>query len=147
MPQLRNMSYRVANLSVPCWYQSHIPCYQPQCHNCAQLSTIFNPLNPELNPICYLLALLGAHHFLHVSRIRVNIIVNMILHQRWKQMTIARWQIRAVCGMYPRYYRCEIIRHVNISSDRTLNIRSLCSHFHICDGQPNWRRVGYGVPG
>jgi len=32
----------------------------------------FNPLNPELNPICYLLALL-AHHFLHVSRIRVNI--------------------------------------------------------------------------
>ena len=29
-----------------------------------------NPLNPELNPICYLLALLGAHHFLHVSRIR-----------------------------------------------------------------------------
>ena len=33
----------------------------------------FNPLNPELNPICYLLALLGAHHFLHVSRIRVKL--------------------------------------------------------------------------
>jgi hypothetical protein len=32
----------------------------------------FNPLNAELNPICYLLALLGAHHILHVSRIRVN---------------------------------------------------------------------------
>ena len=32
----------------------------------------FNPLNPELNPICYLLAVLGAHHFLHVSRIRVK---------------------------------------------------------------------------
>ena len=32
----------------------------------------FNPLNPELNPICYLLALLGARHFLHVSRIRVK---------------------------------------------------------------------------
>jgi len=30
-----------------------------------------NPLNLELNPICYLLALL-AHHFLHVSRIRVK---------------------------------------------------------------------------
>ena len=27
-----------------------------------------NPLKPELNPICHLLALLGAHHFLHVSR-------------------------------------------------------------------------------
>jgi len=33
-----------------------------------------NPLNPELNPICYLLALLGAHHFLHVSRIRVKLL-------------------------------------------------------------------------
>ena len=31
-----------------------------------------NPLNAELNPICHLLALLGAHHILHVSRIRVK---------------------------------------------------------------------------
>ena len=31
-----------------------------------------NPLNPELNAICYLLALLGAHYFLHVSRISVK---------------------------------------------------------------------------
>jgi hypothetical protein len=29
-----------------------------------------NPLKAELNPICHLLALLGAHHILHVSRIR-----------------------------------------------------------------------------
>jgi len=34
-------------------------------------SQVFNPLKPELNPICYLLALL-AHHFLHVSRIKVK---------------------------------------------------------------------------
>ena len=34
----------------------------------------FNPLNPELNPVCYLLALLRAHHFLHVSRIRVKLL-------------------------------------------------------------------------
>jgi len=32
-----------------------------------------NPSNAELNPICHLLALLGAHHILHVSRIRVNV--------------------------------------------------------------------------
>ena len=31
-----------------------------------------NPLNAELNPICCLLALLGAQHFLHVTRIRVK---------------------------------------------------------------------------
>ena len=45
--------------------------------SCASMSVVtrtntVNPLNPELNPICYLLALLGAHHFLHVSRIRVK---------------------------------------------------------------------------
>jgi hypothetical protein len=32
----------------------------------------FNSLNAELNSICHLLALLGAHHILYVSRIRVN---------------------------------------------------------------------------
>ena len=45
----------------PCWLRgSHSP--------------LFNPLKPELNPICYLLALLGAHHFLHVSRIGVKLL-------------------------------------------------------------------------
>ena len=38
-----------------------------------------NPLNAELNPICYLLALLGAHHFLHVSRIRVKTLTLRLL--------------------------------------------------------------------
>jgi hypothetical protein len=33
----------------------------------------FNPLNSELNPICHLPALLGVHHILHVSRIRVKL--------------------------------------------------------------------------
>jgi len=40
---------------------------------------VLNPLNPELNPICYLLALLGAHHFLHVSRIRVKLLTFRLL--------------------------------------------------------------------
>jgi len=35
-------------------------------------SPALNPLNAELNPTCHLLALLGAHHILHISRIRVN---------------------------------------------------------------------------
>jgi hypothetical protein len=37
-----------------------------------------NPLSPELNPICYLLALL-AHDFLHVSRIRVKLLTLKLL--------------------------------------------------------------------
>ena len=32
----------------------------------------FNPLNAELNPICHLLPLVGAHHILHVSSVRVK---------------------------------------------------------------------------
>ena len=33
---------------------------------------VINPLNAELNPICQLLALLGTHPILHVSKVRVN---------------------------------------------------------------------------
>jgi hypothetical protein len=36
------------------------------------LSTLINPLNAKLNPICHLLALLGARHILHVSGLRVK---------------------------------------------------------------------------
>jgi len=36
---------------------------------------IINFLNAELNPICHLLALFGAHPILHISRIRVNLAV------------------------------------------------------------------------
>ena len=40
----------------------HVECHQH----------LINPLNAELNSICHLLALLGTHHILHISRIRVN---------------------------------------------------------------------------
>ena len=40
---------------------------------------LFNPLKPELNSICYLLTLLEAHHFLHVSRIRVKLLTFRLL--------------------------------------------------------------------
>jgi len=33
-----------------------------------------NPINAELNTICHLLAFLGAHLILHVSRTRVNVV-------------------------------------------------------------------------
>jgi len=40
--------------------------------NLKEALQFINPLNPELNPICCLLALLGVNHFLHVSRIKVK---------------------------------------------------------------------------
>jgi hypothetical protein len=39
---------------------------------CRFVAWCLNTLNAELNPICHLLALLGAHHILHVSRLRVK---------------------------------------------------------------------------
>ena len=44
-----------------------------------------NPLNAELNPICHLLGLLGAHHILHVRRIRVK------LHKQFTAFTQPKW--------------------------------------------------------
>ena len=41
-------------------------------YTCVKRTSYFNPLSKELNPICHLLALLEAHHILHVSRIRVT---------------------------------------------------------------------------
>jgi len=49
------------------------------CLYMSSLYKSFNPLNAELNPICYLLALLGAHHFLHLRRIRVKLLTFRLL--------------------------------------------------------------------
>jgi hypothetical protein len=52
----------------------HIPkyCSLPTQNVVSFISLCLNPSSAELNPICCLLALLGAHHFLHFSRIRVK---------------------------------------------------------------------------
>ena len=46
---------------------------------CSCWNKHFNPLNAELNPICNFLALLGAHHFLHVNRMRVKSLILRLL--------------------------------------------------------------------
>jgi hypothetical protein len=45
-----------------------------------------NPLNAELNPIRHLLALVGPHHILHVSRVRVK--PNVPIYDRLCTFTI-----------------------------------------------------------
>jgi hypothetical protein len=53
----------------------------------------FNPLNAELNPTCHLLALLGAHCILHVSRIRVKLCDSIMVHvdPQCLQIYIVSW--------------------------------------------------------
>jgi len=49
------------------------------CVNCCvicvsfQTFLVINPLNAELNPICHLPTLLGAHHILHFSGVRIKL--------------------------------------------------------------------------
>jgi len=64
-----------------------------------------NPSNAELNPICHLLALLGAHHILHVSRVKVNDIT-----KKQKKMQ------HRVPGLLPDF-RNPIIFFVGIDQD------------------------------
>ena len=52
---------------------------EPASQYCRKKCFTFNPLKPELISICYLLALLGAHYFLHVSRIRVKLLTFRLL--------------------------------------------------------------------
>jgi len=42
------------------------------CTQHDQTKPKINPLNAELNPICHLLTLLGAHHIFYVSGLRVK---------------------------------------------------------------------------
>jgi hypothetical protein len=51
--------------------------YSNLCLNKIQVNRfIINTLNAESNLICHLLTLLGAHYILHISRIRVNVVIN-----------------------------------------------------------------------
>jgi hypothetical protein len=69
-----------------------------------------NSLNAELNPICYLLALL-AHHFLHISRIRVNTVIVMC-SCRW------RWVVR--------FLMLQLLFHQTKNSRYLLEMRLGC---------------------
>jgi hypothetical protein len=60
------------HISLLCLLLIPPPPLVPFLHISHPSSPQLNPLNAELNPVCHLLALLAAHHILHVSRIRVN---------------------------------------------------------------------------
>jgi hypothetical protein len=62
---------QLAKQVFPPYYRSVSHDRRPITLDIIQIVNI-NPLNAELNPICRLLALLGAHHILHVSRLRVK---------------------------------------------------------------------------
>ena len=66
------------------------------------LSSFINPLNAELNPICHLLALLGAHHILHVSRIRINLLkpTGYVMHHQFHIQQLYALPTLYLCVLY-----------------------------------------------
>ena len=92
-----------------------------------------NPLNAELNHICHLLALLGVHHFLHVSRIRVK----SIFIQPWTS-GVTQWpsiishKFKTVHLSF-NYIRYIIFNFLNLlvtwcTNSLTFNNCTLCPH-------------------
>jgi len=76
--------------------------------NFLTVSAKFNPLNAELNPICHLLALVGARHILHVSGVRVNIDCT-----QWS--TFILWQSTG-------HQSSQQIRHIFIKPDMFITV-------------------------
>jgi hypothetical protein len=56
------------------------------------------PLNDGLNPICHLLALLGAHNILHGSRIRVNCGTTTFCVQQINIQALRKVQLKQASG-------------------------------------------------
>jgi hypothetical protein len=107
------------------------------------IKTLFNPLNAELNFICHLLALLGAHRILHVSRIRVNIsLAGKICRQKIRLLSVTEsWKpstnstISTNCSTCSVIKRTEGIQSKNVTAAQhfsaTKNIKfgkSRCEH-------------------
>jgi len=70
--------------------------YRINFHNAQHRETHFNPLNAELNPIYHLLALLGSHHILHVSRIRVSLSCLEVGRRNFYSMTLRHYNEEGV---------------------------------------------------
>ena len=97
-------------------------------------------LNAELNPICHLLALLEAHHILHISRVRVkhingdrNKLVQLSALQKLYQQNLK------ICFKIPTFKtlkeRCTNLTEIWETSQNSRNQEDDWSKFHPEDQQ------------
>jgi len=81
--------------------------YTRSCVDCYY--EIINPLYAELNPNCHFLALLGAHHILHVSGVRVN-----LRHSGMFSLKIKTRIFRALAILLFHFHWCFPKYHLNL---------------------------------
>jgi len=97
----------------------------------SNISLVISHLNAELNPICHLPALLGAHHILHVSRIRVrkkfegNKRSLKVLGRNTNKMQLCNRIYHSKV-----YWRLNMLRAAHRSSSGALNC--ICSLWYMC---------------
>jgi hypothetical protein len=80
-----------------------------------------NPLNAELNPTCHLLALLGAHHILRVSGIRVN---NFFFLISWFLIVSCRISIHQTTVLISVTYEPPYVK--NVLKRHSISVLSAC---------------------
>jgi hypothetical protein len=92
--------------------------------------TSINPLNPELNPICHLLALLGGATIVVVSRLRVNVgpmVRTLYRHNKTDKSTQTQHYVRY---QGPFASEWEHVTRVNSFSHRDRRELYLGFYFH-----------------
>ena len=62
-----------------------------------------NPSNAELNPFCHLLALLGAHHILHLSKVRVKKLWNNKFYYTFASCWFFLYDLCSICSVVFRW--------------------------------------------
>jgi len=117
-----------------CWFADWVTFLSARCkykifllHSFFEVH-YFNPWIAELNPIWHLLALLGAHHILHISRIRVNQLQAARLFF-FLRITVAK-PVKKICRFiwdkYPLLYPLSILFY-SIFLPCLILLRPICS--------------------
>jgi len=96
-----------------------LKCFLPfvlsSCNSVHLKCLAFNPLNTELNQVCHLLALLGAHHILHVSRVRVKLVAfvtSLLCDQEYNPFSLLHFfcqQCSCICHQSVMWSRVQSI--------------------------------------
>jgi len=95
----------------------------------------FDPLNAELNPICHLLVVLGAHHILHVSGIRVKYL-GTVIHDSNDKTEEIRARILAANKAYSSLQ--TIFRSKQIHRNNKIRLYKTLIKPILCYGSVTW---------
>jgi hypothetical protein len=86
---------------------------------------IFNPLNAEWNPNSHFLALLGAHHILHVGRIRVKSVHGVFLLNYFQFVTLRMPLCDVYTVLLTQTVECVVYLDVQSTASRCRGLGSI----------------------